>query len=77
MDQYNPPYQPDLTVYYTVSDGQEWSFDQPGYEPEIEFTDIEINGLCVGIELFGVLVEIFWLQWEREILRKIRARRVA
>jgi len=76
-DEYHPTYQPDITAIYTLKPGQEQTFDQPGYLPEVEWVDIEINGSPVGIELYAFLIEQFGADWEQEIINRIQARRVA
>ena len=76
MYAYHPAYQPDITALYNLLPGQEHGYDQPGYFPEVEWVDIEINGDTVGIELYAFLIEQFGADWEQEIINRIQKRMV-
>ncbi|MBC8184928.1 hypothetical protein H8E88_27870 [candidate division KSB1 bacterium] len=74
MYEYHPPNQPDITAIYDLIPGQEYGCDQPGYLPEVEWVDIEINGATVGIELYSFLIEKFGCDWGQEIINRIIAK---
>ena len=60
---------PELEVYYNYFPGQKQTFEDPGFEPEIEFEEIEIAGHPISDELYHHFVSIFGKAWEREILK--------
>ena len=77
MFAYYPPAFPDLEVYYHIQPGQEQTFDQKGYEPEVEWEEIEINGRPIGDELHHHFISTFGEKWERDIITSLKARRSA
>ena len=66
---------PELEVYYNVIQGQTQTFEDPGFEPEIEWEDIEIFGRPVSDELHHHFISTFGERWEREILNTLASRR--
>lgn len=56
---------PDLEVYYDMT------AEDPGNEPSVEFSDIEICGTSVSIELYHHFISTFGEKWEREILNTL------
>lgn len=63
-----------MTVYFNGSRGQEATFDDPGYDDEIEFMKIEVEGNRLDIDLEDHLIDTFGEDWELE-LNEIRFER--
>jgi hypothetical protein len=71
---YYPKDLPDLEVYYHIHPGQGETFDDPGYEPEVEWEDIEIGGLPISVELHHHFVSQFGKRWEAEIINTLKTK---
>ena len=69
MNAFYPKQFSDLEVYY------EMTSEDPGNEPSVEFSDIEICGTSVSLELYHHFVSTFGEKWEREILNTLASRR--
>lgn len=68
---------PDLEVYYNLMPGQAQTFEDPGFEPEIEWEDIEIAGQSISLELHHHFISTFGTKWERDIITGLKSRRRA
>ena len=68
MPDFRPKNFPEIEIDYNYIPGQKQTFEDPGFEPEIEFEEIKIAGQPVGDELYHHFVSTFGNAWEREIL---------
>lgn len=74
MNYFTPKRFPSLTVYFDYEPGQTQTFDDPGFAEEIEFTEIEVEGVRLDSELEEHLIEEFADDWQME-LNEIRFER--
>ena len=67
MNYFIPKRFPSLTVYFWAEEGQKQTFNDPGFDDEIEFTKIEVEGFPLDAELESYLIETFAEDWEQEL----------
>ena len=66
-----PRYFPGLTVYYAeISPGQRLTFNQPGFDPEFEFTEVYDGDHLLSDELAEYLISENADEWTNEIINK-------
>jgi len=68
---------PELECFYEIIPGQEQTFEDPGFEPEIEWGEIEFNCVQVSDETHHYFICRSGEKWEREIINGLKARRRA
>ncbi len=66
MSYFIPKRFPSLMVYFWA-DGQKQTFHDPGFDDEIEFTKIEVDGVPLDDELESYLIETFAEDWAEEL----------
>jgi len=77
MNLYSPKYAPEIDLFYKIlSPGQEQTFEQPGYPPEIGICEIEIHGEIISEELTDILLDAHEMEWREEILFQLKKERV-
>ena len=78
MDIYTPENIPEMEIEYTIVDpGQPTTFYQPGFKPEIEISNIKVNGDYVSEGLFFLLMEQHEGEWIGDIQESLKSRMVA
>jgi|GEM_PF-7079924 len=63
---------PEAEILYWINPGQTGNFHQPEIPPEVEFSEIRLNGKVASQELSELLEREYGVQWEREILRGLK-----
>ena len=77
MELYTPYYAPEIDLFYKIlSPGQEQTFDQQYYPPEIEIMEVEIHSETISEELTDILLDAHEEQWREEILISLKKERV-
>lgn len=74
MYSYFPKEIPELECFYEIIPGQDQTFEDPGFEPEVEWGEIEFNCAQVSDETHHHFISTFGEKWERDIVTSLKSK---
>ena len=69
---FTPKSMPEITVKYSIIEGQYGNFNQPATPPEVCIADILIHGKEISYPLYSALLARFQDDWDVGILYESR-----